>query len=304
MEVSQARAFLAVAEELHFGRAAARLHMAQPPLSRLILRLEAEVGARLFDRNTRAVSLTHLGAALVEPARELVLQSERMSEVVRRSVAGETGRLRLGFAGSSVIHLVGPIARAVRVERPGIRLELVSSQFSQAGLERVVDGSLDLLVGRWDFLPARVESLLLEAESLVVALPTFHTLARAARLDASALRDETWIPLQSASGGILSNRLNLLGASAGFVPRTGPVAPDSATQLMLVGAGAGVALTFTTVAENVPSTGVLYREPTPAQPGVEVRLIWRRGEGNPALTEAVRVIRAAFGPGPDSPGTE
>ena len=96
MEVHKAQAFLAVAEELHFGRAAKRLHMAQPPLSRLIRQLESELGATLFERNTRHVTLTPQGEALLEPARELVMLAQRMKDVVRKSQAGETGRVRLG----------------------------------------------------------------------------------------------------------------------------------------------------------------------------------------------------------------
>src|SRR4051812_34068299 len=98
MDVHRAQAFLVVAEELHFGRAAQRLHMAQPPLSRLIRQTESDLGAMLFERNARGVVLTPQGEALLEPARELVMLSQRITEIVRRTQGGLSGRIRLGFA--------------------------------------------------------------------------------------------------------------------------------------------------------------------------------------------------------------
>ncbi|WGL52413.1 LysR substrate-binding domain-containing protein [Nocardioides sp. BP30] len=297
MDVHQAQAFLAVADELHFGRAAERLHMAQPPLSRLIRQIEADLGAQLFERNTRQVSLTPQGAALLEPARELVMLSRRLKEIVQQSQAGEIGRLRLGFAGASVNRLVSELARRVRAERPGITLELFSSQFSHLGLERVLDGSLDLVIGRWDFLPAEVDSRVIGRESILVALPEHHRLASRDAVAAADLASEPWVVLPGASSATLPNRLGVLGIAGGFVPRIVQVAPDSSTQLMLVGVGVGVALTFSGVRENVLAPGVVYRPLRPGQAGVDVRIIWRRGDADPALSAVVEVSRQVF---PDS----
>lgn len=294
MDVHKAQAFLAVADELHFGRAAERLHMAQPPLSRLIRQIEAELGAPLFERNTRQVSLTPQGAALIEPARELVMLSQRLKEIVQQSQAGEIGRIRLGFAGASVNRLVSELARRVRTERPGITLELFSSQFSHLGLERVLDGSLDLVIGRWDFLPAEVESRVIGREEILVALPEHHRLADHDGLAAADLAGEPWVVLPGASSATLPNRLGVLGIQGGFVPRIVQVAPDSSTQLMLVGVGVGVALTFSGVRENLLAPGVVYRPLRPSQAGVEVRLIWRRGDPNPAVPAVIGVSRRVF----------
>lgn len=294
MDVHKAQAFLAVADELHFGRAAERLHMAQPPLSRLIRQIEAELGAPLFERNTRQVSLTPQGAALIEPARELVMLSQRLKEIVQQSQAGEIGRIRLGFAGASVNRLVSELARRVRAERPGITLELFSSQFSHLGLERVLDGSLDLVIGRWDFLPAEVESRVIGREEILVALPEHHRLADHDGLAAADLAGEPWVVLPGASSATLPNRLGVLGVQGGFVPRIVQVAPDSSTQLMLVGVGVGVALTFSGVRENLLAPGVVYRPLRPSQAGVEVRLIWRRGDPNPAVPAVIGVSRRVF----------
>lgn len=304
MDVHKAQAFLAVADELHFGRAAERLHMAQPPLSRLIRQIESELGAQLFVRNTRQVTLTAAGAALVEPARELVMLSQRLKEIVKQSQAGETGRIRLGFAGPSVNLLVSELARRIRQDCPGISLDLFSSQFSHLGLERVRDGSLDLVIGRWDFLPAEVASRVIGREELFVALPERHPLAAQPAVGAIDLADEPWVVLPGAAGATLPNRLNVLGVAGGFVPRVVQVAPDSSTQLMLVGVGVGVALTFSGVRESLLAPGVVYRPLTPSPAPVEVRLIWRRGDTNPALPAVLHVSRAVFPDGATRDGAE
>lgn len=287
MEVSRARAFLAVAEELHFGRAAARLHIAQPPLSRTIRAIEEQLGARLFERGPRKVTLTSVGEALVEPARELVMQSERIAEVVRRAINGETGRVRLGFAGASLNSVVSTFARRVRSELPGISLELYGSQLSQPGLERLRASSLDAVIGRWDFLPKEVRSRVVAEEELLVALPDDHRLADAPMISAADVADEPWIVLPGGSAATLSNRLHMIGMRGRFVPRVVQTAVDSATQLLMVDAGAGIALTFSGVRENIPAHAVVFRPLAPDLGPVEVRLAWRAGDENAALAAVI-----------------
>jgi DNA-binding transcriptional LysR family regulator len=296
VEVHKAQAFLAVAEELHFGRAAQRLHMAQPPLSRLIRQLESELGAVLFERSTRQVALTAQGEALLEPSRELVMLSQRMKEIVKRSQEGEIGRVRLGFAGASVSDEVGKLARHVRQKRPGISLELHTSQFSHLALEKVLDKSLDLVIGRWDFLPAGVDSRVIAHEELFVALPDSHRLADSDAVTAEQLADEPWIVLPGGSGAALPNRLNKLGVTGRFVPRIVQIGPDSSTMLLLVAAEVGIALTLSGVRDNVPARGVVYRPLRPDQGAVEVRLVWRRNDPAPALRRIIQLSGDVFGP--------
>ncbi|WP_166880609.1 LysR substrate-binding domain-containing protein [Salinibacterium sp. ZJ450] len=294
MEVHKAKAFLAVAEDLHFGRAAARLHMAQPPLSRLIRALEDELGAVLFERNPRNVTLTAVGESLVEPARDLVMRSERMIELVRRVQQGETGRVRLGFAGASVNAVVSALARRVRTDRPGLTLELYGSQLSHPGLEGLRAGALDAVVGRWDSLPRDVESRVVASEELWVALPDNHALAQKEAVSMEDIANEPWIVLPGGSGATLSNRLHLLGMRGRFVPRIVQTAVDSATQLLLVDAGVGIALTFSGVRENVPVHAVVFRPITPGLGSVDVRLAWRRADDNPALSAVVEISEAVY----------
>ncbi|MGO4187509.1 LysR family transcriptional regulator [Pseudarthrobacter sp. TAF60_1] len=120
MEIQQLRVFLAVAEELHFGRAAERLHLAQPPVSRTVRQLERDLGADLFIRSTRSVQLTAAGAALMTPAREILAAADRAKAGVLAADRGEAGTVKLAYAGASTHVLVGVLAREVRRVHPGI----------------------------------------------------------------------------------------------------------------------------------------------------------------------------------------
>ena len=299
MEVKKAKAFLAVAEELHFGRAAARLHIAQPPLSRMIRALEDDLGAQLFERGPRHVSLTAVGEALVEPARELVMQSERIVPLVRSVQRGETGRVRLGFAGASVNSIVSVLVRRVHEERPNLSIALHGAQLSHPGLERLVTGSLDAIVGRWDVLPPGVDSLVVAREELMIALPQQHRLADAQAVMPTDLAGEPWIVLPGGGGATLSNRLHQMALRARFVPHIVETAPDSATQLLMVDAGIGIALTFSGVRENVPVHTVAFRPIEPTLGRVEVRLAWRHGDASPGLAALIE-IAAGFRNGNDA----
>ncbi|MGX0885871.1 DNA-binding transcriptional LysR family regulator [Kocuria rhizophila] len=295
MEVHEAKAFLAVAEELHFGRAAATLRIAQPPLSRLIKSIEKSLGAQLFERSTRQVSLTPAGAALVEPARELVAASEQARTAVAKSMTGETGRVRLGFAGASINRKVGELARHVRTHRPGVHLELHGSQFSHTAMQKVLGGSLDVAIGRWDFIPSELRSSVIGHEEVMVVLPSNHPLAEAPRVEMSQLAEESWVILPAGPGAALQNRLTSLATAAGFVPRVAQVAPDSWTLVVLVAAQIGCALSLDTVRDNVSSDGVVFRPLAQPQRPLDVQLVWRAADPNPALRAVVRLAQNLYG---------
>lgn len=289
MDVRQAQAFLAVAEELNFGRAAERLHMAQPPLSRLVRQIETELGARLFDRSTHHVRLTPHGEAILEPARELVMHSRRIDEIVRSSQRGDIGRVRIGFGEAAVSDRLGELARRLRRDRPGVVLELHNSQFAHLGLAKVRDGSLDLLLARLDEVPdADFASRVVAQEELLVALPEAHPLADRPVLTPAELAAEPWIVLP---GGRVTgqHRLSAIGVAGGFVPRIVQIAPDSSTLLLLVAAGIGVAPTLSSVRDRIPADGIVFRPFRPALDPVLVRLVWRRGDADPALAAVVEL---------------
>lgn len=285
VNIDELRAFLAVAEELHFGRAARRLHVAQPPLSRTIKALERELGSQLFIRNTRSVALTASGRALVDPAREVLEAVRRAENAVHAADGGESGLVRIAFAGASTHALVARLARTVRSRRPGIQLELSSQNFAQPALRRLLQHETDLALGRWDAVPPGVSVQVVMADSLVVALPDTHALAGARSLSIGQLADSPFISLPRYEGSVLPDRLERLARDAGFVADIVQLAPDTQTALALVSAEVGCQLTLASVAANVSDPHVVFiplRDATPEQ-DVDLRAVWRSDDANPAL---------------------
>src|ERR1043165_1161838 len=144
VELKHLTGFVAVAEELHFGRAAERLHIAQSPLSQQIKLLERDLGVKLFDRTTRTVRLTSAGQALVEPARRLLADASAVRRTVRAAHLGEVGRVSVGFAGASSYAALPLLTRAVTSQLPGIELVLEGQTYSGEALRRGTDGPLDI----------------------------------------------------------------------------------------------------------------------------------------------------------------
>ncbi|WP_228002334.1 LysR substrate-binding domain-containing protein [Nocardia australiensis] len=290
MDIGQLRAFLAVAEELHFGRAAERLHVAQPPLSRTIKVLERELGTVLFARSTRSVRLTSSGQALVGPARNVLDAIRRAEESVRLADDGQTGLVRVAFAGVSTHPLVARLARAVRSQRPGIQLELSSQNFAQPAMKKLLQGASDIALGRWDVIPAEVSAQVVMADALVVALPDTHRLAGGRRLTAAQLSGEPFVMLPPHEGAVLPDRLRKMAQANGFVADVVQVAPDTQTALALVGAEVGCHLTLASVALNVSDPHVVFIPLDVAGNDVDLRVAWRRDDTNPALRSVLDLV--------------
>jgi DNA-binding transcriptional LysR family regulator len=293
MDINEIRSFLAVAEELHFGRAAERLHVAQPPLSRTIKQLERELGTTLFDRNTRSVRLTSSGQALVDPAKEVLEALRRAKAAVASADDGEVGTVRVAFAGVSTHRLVARLARAVRSQRPGIVLEMSSQNFAQPAMKRLIAGDTDIALGRWDVIPSEVDARVVMRDSLVVAVPDTHALAGARRLSISQLSSDAFVSLPPYEGSVLPDRLRRLARASGFVADIVQISPDTLTALALVSAQVGCHLTLASVAANVDDPHVVFlpvEEGTSDAQDVHLRAAWRREDQSPALHAVVHEL--------------
>lgn len=300
MEILQLRAFIAVAEELHFGRAAKRLHVAQPPLSRTIQQLERDLHVRLFERTTRRVRLTSAGEALVGPARDILDYCRVAEAAVKAAGMGETGRIRVGFAGPSSHMLIGRLARHVRRAHPGIELSLRSVTYGYEALSHVVEGTMDLAIVRWSGPPLpRVASRAVQEEHYVLVVPEGHPLADEPMVRVSDLREEQFVSLPSDPGSSVRDAFVRSCHQAGFAPNIVQIAPDSWTAMALVAAGVGVTFSVDRAVEHVPREGIRTvrlregLEPTYAQ------LVWREGDTSPALREVLKAAEEAL-PTPQS----
>lgn len=289
MELQQLRIFLAVADELHFGRAAEKLHMAQPPVSRKIGNLEKELGVKLFDRDTRNVRLTAAGSALVDSARELLEAAARVQDVVVAAEAGDRGRVEIAFAGASTYGLVGELARELRRRHPGIIPGLHSQNFAQPALDRVLTGEMDIALGRWDFVPAGVETRVVQQEELVLAVPETHPLALEDSVEIAQFRDEPFVTLPPDAGSVLHDRLRRLAHSAAFEPQVIQAAPDTWTVLALVGAGVGSTLTLSSVQQNVTDPHVRFLPLRDRTLPVHLNMAWLSDNDNPVMGRVLAV---------------
>lgn len=283
-----------VAEELHFGRAAHRLHMAQPPLSRTIRRLEKELGAELFERSTRSVRLTESGRALVEPARAILDACRAAELAVTAAGSGQTGRVRIGFAGSSSHHLVGRWAKLVRRTHPGIEFVLDSSAYASEVVGKLTAGTLDIGIARLLFFPPGLASRVIARENLVVALPKEHDLASRETVRLADLAAEPWVMLPAEPGSMLRELLLRLAHDAGFTPRIVQSVPDSLSLVALVSAGVGCSMTVSSVAAHVASSEVVFVPLADHPEPVDVRLVWREDDDSAALAEVLRLSEEAL----------
>lgn len=244
MDMRHLRYFIAVAEELHFGRAAERLGMAQPPLSQQIKAFEAELGARLFERNRRKVELTAAGAALLDEARDVLRRCGDMGRLVRNAAAGESGRLEIAFTGSVPFNQVMPrILGAFRRRHPDVWVSL-REMSTGSQIEAVAEGRLDIGFARpadsnW---PATVEARRILREPLVLALPVDHPLARRSSLAMTELAHEALVMNPRHIGTGLYDKIVSLCGRAGFPPRVAVEAHQMSTMISLVGAGLGLAV--------------------------------------------------------------
>jgi DNA-binding transcriptional LysR family regulator len=290
-ETWQLRYFVAVAERLHFGRAAAALHISQPPLSRAIRALEASLGVALFARNRRRVELTPEGARLLEEARRTLAQLERTVLELRGLASGEQGRLRIGFVSLADFGVLPGLLRGYKSARPAVRLslrEMLSPEQSAA-----------LAAGELDFgllLPPAahaLEHVVVQRERFVAALPAQHRLAKErGRLAVSALAGESFVmvPREIAPG--LYDIVTGLAARAGISFNVAQEAIQMQTVVSLVSSGLGAAIVPASLA-NLGRRGVVYRPLADRHPALELWLAWRPGTLSGAGREFVAQARAA-----------
>lgn len=293
-EVWQLRYFVALAEQLHFGRAAQSLHISQPPLSRAIRALEERLGVALFARNRRRVALTPEGARFLDEARRMLGQLERTVLELRGMASGEQGRLRIGFVSLADYGVLPGLLKAYKAERPGVTLAL-REMLSP-------DQAIALAAGELDFgllLPpvsgaARLEHVVVQRERFVAALPSRHPLARVrGKLAVSELDGEplVMVPREIAPG--LYDIVKGLAARAGISFHVAQEAIQMQTVVSLVSSGLGAAMVPASVA-NLGRRGVVYREIKDSHPALDLWLAWPRGSlGAPAQEFLAHVRRVA-----------
>ncbi|MBJ9682723.1 MULTISPECIES: LysR substrate-binding domain-containing protein [Burkholderia] len=293
-DLRQWRYFVTVADERHFGRAAERLSITQPPLSQAIRALEDALGVALFARTKRSVALTAVGAALLPDVRRLLAAADALPPLARRLARGEAGSLALAFVSTADYGLLPSLLRAFGARYPQVRLQLAEAT-SDVQVDELVAGRIDAGLVIPPVPPrhaAGLSYLPVVREPLVVAMPAG---ASDAPEDTPVhLAEIAALPLvifpRRLAPGFYDIITGCYGA-AGAIPRIGQEAIQMQTIVSLVSAGMGVALVPQSL-RNLRRTGVVYRPLAGDAPVVETGLVWRTGDVSPVLAAFIEVVRA------------
>ncbi|WIM99617.1 LysR substrate-binding domain-containing protein [Actinoplanes oblitus] len=289
MELRHLRSFAALAEERHFGRAAERLHIAQPALSQQIKQLEREFGVELVSRTTRRVELTEAGQRFAEHARAVLGSVERAATDMSMVAAGQAGRVSVGFIGTATYDLLPQATREVRRLLPDVRLELHGELLSPALLDGLLDGTYDLVVLRPDgLIRTEIDVRVLRSERLIAVLPDWHDLADRERIDLSELAADPFVMHFSGHRSSVHEHVLAACAAAGFRPASIMEVGETATLVVFVAAGLGVALVPEAV-RSLDLEGVAYVLLTDA-PTIDLAIATRSGESSPAVRQVADIV--------------
>jgi DNA-binding transcriptional LysR family regulator len=291
MNLTRLRYFVVVAEELHFGRAAERLHMAQPPLSQQIRQLEHDLGSDLFDRTTRRVELSGAGRTLLPQARRLLAQADAVDRLMGEHRTGGAGELRLGFVDSASYQVMPQLLRAHRARHPAVTFEL-HSMSSEAQRTALLDGELDLGIARTRGEAGLDHRIILE-EPLFLAVSTDHRLASRKSTSLAQLVGESFISFSRTQSPALSSELRTMLDRAGV--RYDPIieAEEYTTIVGLVAAGEGVAVVPAAVRSFQPPNLAYVRLRDPEAMS-RLMLLTRHDEPLQIVTRAVELAHELF----------
>ncbi len=294
MEFRHLRYFLVLAEELHFGRAAQRLAMSQPPLSLNIQQLEASVGARLFTRNSRGVQLTPAGQAFVPAARALLEQAGQAAREARDVAQGMAGSLQIGFAGAMLYLGLPQMLQTFQAQHPKLRVVLKELSSSEQLIE-LMHERLDLGFVHTTRVPAGFSQILVARQPFVACLPAAHPLAGALSLPLRRLAGEPLAVVSRAVSPDYHERIVSICTEAGFSPEIRYELRHWLSVVSLVSQGLGVALVPAAL-QQAGLAGAAFVPLEAASLPYETHCLWKTARDHTALGAFLGAVRAAAEP--------
>lgn len=295
MELRHLRYFSVLADELHFGRAAQRLAISQPPLSVAIRQLEESIGARLFERNSKEVRLTAAGAALRESARQLLHRSEEIVREARDVASGSAGHLRIGFVGAMLYRGLPQALRAFRRRHPGVRISLMEMNSAEQMAELLHD-RLDLGFVHTHRMPQGLQQRLLLTEPFVCCLPARHALARRRVVAIADLQAQPFILFARSASPDYHERILSICAGAGYQPEVRHEVRHWLAAVSLVSQDMGVALVPEALKRSVLK-GAVFRPLQEAVAQSEAYGVWRSAPRNLLVERLLEEMPRALPPG-------
>jgi len=292
MELRHLRYFIAVAEERNIGRAAARLHISQPPLTRQIQQLEDQLGVQLFNRTPRGMELTPAGELLLDEAKNINAVIEQATERTQRAGQGKLGRLDVAIFGSAILDTIPRLLADFSEAYPDVKVVLHSMRKDEQ-LEALRQRRIDVGFNRILTLSPDIAAELVDTEPFILALQEDNPLAEQTIIDFRALADEKLVLFPTGSRPSFIDKVLGLCQQAGFVPKISQEVGDAVTAVSLVSKGFGVSLvTKSTVALSLP--GLVYR-PLSNVPGrslIDLSCIYRREDRSPILAAFLEVVKS------------
>jgi DNA-binding transcriptional LysR family regulator len=292
--LKQLHYFIVVAEELHFGHAAERLGLAQPPLSQQIQKLEESLGVKLLLRTSRRVELTDAGAVLLEEARLISQRIESVRRVLQQPGNKFVGSIDIGAVTPVLDTFLPELVHKFTAKHEGVRISLYEKPSSEQ-IEAIRARLLDLgFIRRFEQDLHDLETLLVRRESYVLAIPKKHVLAKRNTIPLALLRDVPLIMAPRKVRPALHDRLVACFQAAGFSPNIVQEAPSKRTEVSLVAAGIGVALVPESYSQLYHRNGVVYRQIKGELPTIEIVAIWRADNVSVALNGFLEVVRSTM----------
>ncbi|MEV4031640.1 LysR substrate-binding domain-containing protein [Streptomyces umbrinus] len=288
MELRNLRYFVAVAETRHFGRAAENLHMAQPPLSQSIRRLETELGVELFTRTTRQVVLTGAGEVFRTDVERILKAVDEAVARVARFASGVEGVLRIGLTGAASYRQLPALARLLKREMPHVMLEVHTEMLTPAQEAGLLERRLDIGLLRPPVRQEGISHAAVAAERLVVAVPEQHRLAEAHVVRVEQLRHEDFIMYGATLGSVVDDAVVRSCLASGFYPQRAYEVTETSAALALVAAGLGIAVLPDSI-RAAPREGVVCKDIEDALT-VRLDLAWREDDESPLLCTLLKVL--------------
>ncbi|MEV0185955.1 LysR substrate-binding domain-containing protein [Streptomyces sp. NPDC050625] len=288
MEIRHLRYFAAVAETHHFGKAAESLHMAQPPLSQAIRRLETELGVELFTRTTRQVALTGAGEVFRTDVERILQAVDEAVARVGRFASGVEGVLRVGLTGSASYRQLPALARLLKRELPHVMMEVHTEMLTPAQESGLIERRLDVGVLRPPIRQEGIAHRALADEPLVVAVPEEHWLAEPDSVRVEQLRHEDFIMYGATLGSVVNDAVVRSCLASGFYPHCAYEVTETSAALALVAAGLGIAVLPDSI-RSAPREGVLCKQLEGAL-SVPLVLAWRADDDSPLLKHLLEVL--------------
>ncbi|MFB5191276.1 LysR family transcriptional regulator [Alicyclobacillus fastidiosus] len=289
MELRHLEYFVVVADELHFGRAAARLQMTQPPLSQQIQQLERELGVVLLNRSNRHVELTNAGKVFLKEARDVLTRLDHAKHAARRAQQGMLGRLVLGFVGSATYDILPNVIRSYQERYPDVDISL-HEMATPAQIPALRRGDIDVGVLRTPISDGELSVAAIERHDCVAVVPKSHRFAARSSVRLDELNGERWILIARSIWPGLHDEVLSACLAVGFTPSIRQEVMEVQTAVGLVAAGLGVSIVPSST-RNLHTHDVVYLKIEGVAPQVEMAIAWRRNETSEVVQAFLRMMK-------------